>query len=150
MTRYFGELEYDATAIFSFAAGIPGFEDQDRFLFIDQPQNRPLVFMQSLKNRELCFIAVPVFVARPDYRLELAPEDLDAISLPPDRTPRIGEDVLCLGLVSITQDAGPTVDLAAPVVLNLATRKGVQAIRPDAAYSYQHPLLGHEEVSPCS
>jgi len=149
-TKYFGELEYNESVVFHFPAGIPGFEDQDRFLFVDQARNRPLVFMQSIKTPDLCFIAVPVFVVDPEYRLEVCPEDLAAIDLPLDHAPHIGQDVLCLGLVNVSKYAGPTVNLAAPIVVNLEARKGLQAIRPTGDYSYEHPLLPNEEMAPCS
>ena len=143
-SRYFGELDYSPEAAFEFPWGIPAFEDRTAFVYVEQPQNKPLVFMQSLDDPSLCFITVPVFVPDPAYQLRLSAED------PQDRPPKIGEDVLCLALVTVVEGADPTANLASPIVLNLRTRQGIQAIQPESEYSYRHPLLSREDVTPCS
>lgn len=149
MSKYFGELEYGPESVFRFPCGIPAFEDHKAFVFVEQPQNQPLVFMQSLSDANLCFIGVPVFVAAPEYDLHLTPEDLASINLPLDQSPRIGEDVLCLALVTISEGCDPTVNLASPIVLNLQTRQGIQAVQPASDYSYRHPLLPRGDLLPC-
>jgi flagellar assembly factor FliW len=150
VSKYFGELDYSTEAAFQFPEGIPAFEDQTAFVFLDQPQTHPLVFMQSLGNPGLCFIAVPVFVADPAYRPDLSPEDLALLGLSPGPLPQIGSDILCLTLVTVSEQADPTVNLASPIVLNLRNRKGVQAIQPSAGHSVRHPLLAQEDLVPCS
>lgn len=149
-SRYFGELEYSPDAAFQFAAGIPGFDDQTAFVFLEQPKNHPLVFMQSLARPDLCFIAVPVFVADPLYRLHLSSEDRESLELPFPPEPRIGADLVCLALVTLSEGADPTVNLASPIVLNLKNRKGVQSIQECSGYSMQHPLSSAAERPPCS
>ena len=150
MSKYFGEVDDSDGAVFQFTAGIPAFEDQTAFVFLDQPQTHPLVFMQSLVNPCLCFITVPVFVADPGYRLHLAPEDFVSLELSPEHAPRIGPDVLCLGLVTVSKGADPTVNLVSPIVLNLRNRKGVQIMQPSSGYSFRQPILAHEDLVPCS
>ena len=150
LSKYFGELEYSPEAAFQFAAGIPGFEDQTAFVFLDQPHNHPLVFMQSLSQPDLCFIAVPVFVADPRYKVNLSPEDRESLKLSSPLDPRIGVDVLCLALVTVREDADPTVNMASPIVLNLENRMGIQSIQERSPYSMQHPLSPPSEAPPCS
>jgi len=150
LSKYFGELEYSPEAAFQFAAGIPGFEDQTAFVFLDQPHNHPLVFMQSLSQPDLCFIAVPVFVADPRYKVNLSPEDRESLKLSSPLDLRIGVDVLCLALVTVREDADPTVNMASPIVLNLENRMGIQSIQERSPYSMQHPLSPPSEAPPCS
>jgi len=150
VSKYFGELNYSTEAVFQFAEGIPAFEDQTAFVFLEQPQTHPLVFMQSLVNPGLCFITVPVLVADPAYRPDLSPEDLALLELPPEPPPRAGSDILCLSMVTVSEQADPTVNLASPIVLNLRNRKGVQAILPSSGYSLRQPLLPREDLVPCS
>jgi flagellar assembly factor FliW len=150
VSKYFGELDYSTEAVFQFPEGIPAFEDQTAFVFLEQPQTQPLVFMQSLGDQGVCFIAVPVLVADPEYHPDLSPEDLALLGLSPEPPPQAGSDILCLTLVTVSEQADPTVNLASPVVLNLRNRKGVQAILPSSDYSLRHPLLAHEGLVPCS
>ena len=150
VSKYFGELDYSTEAAFQFPEGIPAFEDQTTFVFIEQPQTHPLVFMQSLVNPGLCFITVPVRVADPAYRPDLSPEDLALLDLPSEPPPQAGSDILCLALVTVSKGADSTVNLASPIVLNLRNRKGVQAILTSPGYSLRQPLLAREELVPCS
>jgi flagellar assembly factor FliW len=62
--------------------------------------------------------------------------------------PRIGEDVLCLAVLSM-RESGPTANLLAPVVVDLISHRAVQAVAPESDYSYQHALFPRE-AAPCS
>jgi flagellar assembly factor FliW len=149
-TVYFQELEYSNESVFDFPGGLPGFEDQIAFLFIEQPATRPLLFMQSLLNPSLCFLALPVLSVDPDYRLSLSSEDLTALSLDTGSKPKIGTDIGCFVLVTVTEDSSPTANMMSPIVVNLQTRKGIQSIPEASPYSLQHPLVLEKETAPCS
>ena len=149
-TTYFGELEYTSDSVFEFPSGIPGFEKHTRFLLVEQAQSHPLVFVQSLLSPELCFIAVPVRVVDPQYRLELSEEDLTSMEFPNSAQPRIGEDVACLALVTVTENADPTANLRSPLVLNLKRKVGFQIIHQDFGYSFRQPIQSCEEAAQCS
>lgn len=149
-TVYFPELEYKNESVFDFPSGLPGFEDQIAFLFIDQPQNRPLVFMQSLLNPGLCFMAVPVLTVDPGYRLNLSAEDLAALGFASCTAPKIGSEVGCFVLLTVTENWPPTVNLMSPIVVNLQSRRGIQAIPASSEYSLRHPLVLEKEPAPCS
>jgi len=142
-TKYFGFLEYMPDNLYDFPAGIPGFEENKQFLFIDQPVTKPLVYMQSLTDPGLCFVALPILCVDPEYRLHIGPEDLKLLRCAADRQPRIGDEVLCLALLSLAEQQPPTVNMLAPVVVNLKTRTGLQAIQIDTEYS-------HKQEVPCS
>lgn len=149
-TTYFGELEYHSDSVFEFPSGIPGFEEHTRFLLVEQVQSHPLVFVQSLLSPELCFIAVPVLAVDPQYRLELNEEDLASLQLPGAAQPRVGEDVACLALVTVTENVDPTANLRSPLVLNLKKRVGLQIIHQDTRYSFRQPIQSQEELTQCS
>jgi len=137
-TRYFGELDYNGDAIVDFRAGLPGFEHERRFILIDRPDLHPLVFMQSLATSGLCFLTLPVFTVVPDYRLEMAESDRSALDLPAE--PVIGRDVACLIIASIREEGSVTVNLLAPVVVALKTRRAVQAIHPESGYPHDYEI----------
>ena len=151
-TSNFGDIEYAASAVFHFPSGLPGFETERQFVFIEQPNTDPLMFMHSLSRADLCFIVLPILVADPHYRLSLAPEDRAELRLPGDLEPRIGEDILCGALVCAAsgEGGGPTANLLAPIVVNLKEGIGMQVIQTESGYSHQHPLFAQEELAPCS
>jgi len=139
-TRYFGPVEYDEGSVLVFPEGIPAFEQEKRFMVLRQPMNAPLVFLQSLATPGLCFVTLPVLAAAPGYRLRLSAEDLEALGFAGGRQPDIGRDVLCLAILSLEENAPPSVNLLAPVVVNLRTLRARQAIQTDSSYSLRQPL----------
>ncbi len=147
-TRHFGRIPAAAEAEFEFPRGLPGFEERRRFVPLRFEQSDPLIFLQSMEDPDLCFLTVPVLVVDRNYRLAAEPEDLESIGLPPEPQPSIGEDVLCLAVISAHPEAS-TVNLLAPVVVNLRNRKAVQAVAAESGYSHQHPLAP-EEAPACS
>jgi flagellar assembly factor FliW len=139
-TKYFGSLSCREEAVFKFPSGLPGFEQETRFVLIELPEHAPLVFLQSLAQPALCFLAFPILVAHPDYRLAVSAENLAALQLDDGRQPELGSEVLVLALISLHEGFSATANLMAPIVLNLKTHGGLQAIRQDALYSHQHPI----------
>jgi flagellar assembly factor FliW len=149
-TRDFGELPRDPSAEIEFPLGIPGFEDQRRFVLIEQHALTPLVLLQSLETSSLCFLAIAVSVLDPEYRSGIAPEDLRLLGLDENRQPRSGEEALFMAILSPSADGSFTANLLAPVVVNLRTRVGLQAVRSDRLYSHRHPLAPESPEQPCS
>ncbi|MGA2134226.1 MAG: flagellar assembly protein FliW [Bryobacteraceae bacterium] len=143
-TRYFGPVPYDQESILVFPDGIPAFECEKRFLILRQPINEPLVFLQSLDTPGLCFVTLPVLAAAPEFRLRLSPEDGEALGLPSGCPPVIGRDILCLAILSLQEDSPPTVNLLAPIVVNLRTLRARQAIQLESGYTLRESLPWRE------
>jgi len=139
-TRYFGPVEYEEESVMVFPDGIPAFEQEQRFLAISQPINAPLVFLQSVGNPNVCFATLPAQSACPGYKLRMAPEDVRALGFEKGRQPAIGRDVLCLVILALEENAPPTANLLAPIVVNLRTLRGRQAIQKDSPYSHREVL----------
>jgi len=145
-TKYFGTLSYEADAVLEFPDGLPGFEGLRRFVSVEMPEQRPLVFLQSLDDPEVCFLTLPARSVEAGYRLEMSAADRELLGF--QRRPRIGREALCL--IIITVDAQKiSANLLAPLVINLANRRGVQAILAESGYSHQH-VLAEEEAPVCS
>jgi flagellar assembly factor FliW len=150
-TDSFGELDFQESAVYRFPQGLPGFEEERAFLFLDRPGSEPLMFMQSLVTPKLCFILLPILAIDQAYDLVLDTEHLATLGLP-DPHPRIGEEVLCAAIVCAARrpDEVPTANLLAPVVVNLKGKLGMQVIQPGNRYSHCQPLFVQEELARCS
>ncbi len=147
-TNNLGRVAYEPESTILFPEGLPGFEQSRKFVAVTLEDSAPLVFLQSLEDPGLCFITLPVLAVDPHYRLEVEGDDLHRLGFPGERQPRLGEDVLCLAILSI-REGGPTANLLAPVVLNLRNRRAVQAVMAGSGYSHQHILIC-EEAPVCS
>ncbi len=139
-TQYFGTMSYREESVFNFPAGLPAFTNEKRFVPIELEQHSPLIFLQSLAQPALCFLAFPILVVDRGYRLAIAPDDLQALELSPDRQPDLASEVAVLALLSLHEGLPPTANLMAPIVVNLKTRQALQAIRQDSEYSHQHHI----------
>jgi flagellar assembly factor FliW len=123
-------------SILSFPAGLPGFDHRTHFTLVEAPGLAPIVFLQSLDDGDLGFLAAPVSAIAPDYALSLTPEDRQHLG--PDST--ASPELLCLALLCAPENGPLTANLLAPVVINLATRSAVQSVRADSLYSHQHRI----------
>lgn len=144
-TKYFGPAEYDEQDVVCFPVGLPGFEEERRFLPLNLPGHEPLIFLQSLATADLCFVTLPVLAAQPDYRLDVAEQDLETIGLDPKRQPKIGTEALCLTVLTIAENE-TTANLLAPLLINLKNRDAVQAVAAGLQYSHRHPIRQTEEA----
>ena|SRR5579863_382034 len=140
-TKVFGELEYQTESLFRFPSGLPGFEDHRSFVFLKKPGLEPLMFLQSVESRSLCFILLPIRALDDNFRLELTQDEIREIGLTSAQPPVIGKDILCAAMICTGDGDVPTANLMAPIVVNLHNNVGIQAIHPETGYSHRHPLL---------
>jgi len=150
VSRHFGVISFPEDAILLFQQGLPAFEQAKRFVLIERPAASPLVFLQSLDDPSLCFLAVSVLSVDCEYELGMSLEDLRLLDLDESRQPEIGREVACFAIVSAPQNRPATANLLAPVVVNLRTRVAIQAIRTDTSYSHQYALQRRQEAQECS
>lgn len=134
-SRWLGEIESDPQSELCFPAGLPGFENERMMLPVEIPAQRPLVYLQSLRDPEICFAAFPVFVIDSRFRLRLSEDERFALELPEDCDPIIGADVLCLALL-ISCAGEVRANLNAPVVINLHNSRAIQCVSFGTTTSY--------------
>ena len=140
-TQQFGTIDFDERDAVEFPLGLPAFETERRFVLIRRDEVKPVVFLQSLQDKSLCFVTLPVESLDPGYQPQISEEDWNLLGAESatDNERGFRRDLTMLAILSVT-DSRPTANLLAPVVVHRATGKGVQAIRMDNAYSHQHPV----------
>jgi flagellar assembly factor FliW len=149
-TKYFGSIAYEPESVIDFPQGLPGFEEERRFVVIEQAINKPIVFLQSLGRPELCFITLPVGGILPDYQGRLSAEEMRSLGLRDDVQPAPNAETLWLGIVALAEEGQATINLLSPIVINWTARLAVQAIQADLDYSHRHPLFAVSPEAPCS
>jgi len=137
-------MDYKEESVFNFPSGLPAFEQEKSFVFIETQEYAPLVFLQSLRQASLCFLALPVLAIDAEYKLAISAEDRTSLELDAGRAPTPENGILALALISLRDGFPPTANLMAPIVVNVEKRRGLQAIRIDRAYSHQHPVSATE------
>jgi len=115
-----------------FQNGLPGFPDEKRFVLLQNPEEKPFIWMQSTANPNLCFIVTSPFLFFPEYRPDVPDEELVGIG-----SPSLNE-LMLLTIIKIVNNSTPELhtNLKAPIIINLKDFKGSQVIvSNEAMYS---------------
>jgi len=139
-TTQIGLLEYVEQDVVEFAEGLPAFENERRFVVTECPENRPLIYLQSLQSPHLLFLTLRPRQIVPDYAPQIPPEELTLLGLAADRQPEEGREVALLAILSIETGGRVSANLMAPIVINLHSRQARQVIQTGTQYSHQHTL----------
>ena len=120
----------------TFSSGLPGFPGARRFALVRWGAfEGPYSLMVDLDRPDVRFLVMPPYVFFPDYVVDL--DDAIAARVHLERP----ED--CLLLVIVTLGAHPedaTANLLGPIVINLQTHEGVQAVLAESGHSTRVPL----------
>ena len=134
-TKFFGAVEIDETQIIEFPHGIPGFEKDHKFTVLKH-EDSPFHVLQSVERADLAFIIIELGKVVPDYEIDLPDEVVVELKLGKP------EESLVYAIVVLPSDISQaTVNLAAPLVINVKEKRGVQVILNNPAYGIKHPLF---------
>jgi flagellar assembly factor FliW len=135
-TMRFGEIEIDEEKIIDFRQGIPGFEQFHQYIIIQPDAESPFSFMQSLEDSNLSLIVTNPFIFYPAYDFELSDAILDELKI------EEREDVMTFSIISITSHlSNATINLLAPVIINIKKKLGKQIILHQSEYKTKHLLI---------
>lgn len=130
VTPRFGEVSFTAEDTIEFPWGLPGFPDLHRFLALSLDEQPGYVWLQSVDDPQTALPAADPWSIFADYEPRLpayATESLE-ISQPDEFT------LLCI--VVVTKNAAEmTMNLLAPVIVNLRTRRARQVMLEASNYS---------------
>jgi flagellar assembly factor FliW len=120
-----------------FAHGLPGSPGERRFGLVRWGAfEGPYSLMVDLDDPSVRFLVMPPYVFFPDYVVDL--DDATAARIHLERA----EDCLLLVIVTLTgRPEEATANLLGPVVINLDTREGTQAVLAESGYSTRTPLV---------
>ena len=136
-TRDFGEIEIEQERVISFVQPILVYERlTDYTLLYDKETGPGLVWLQSLEEKDVCFILLDPTALPMEYAPFVSEEEAQAL----------GEgELLYLPIVYIPENLKrSTVNLRSPIVVNPATRKAMQIILP-REFPTRVPLFEEEE-----
>lgn len=134
-TKFFGVTEWDDKAVIRFVKGIPGFETERSFIILESPDSL-FSCLQSVTDPEVAFVTASPFEFCPDYAFDL--DDALAAKLKLANL----NDALILGVVTVPpgEPQKATLNLRAPMVINLKANLGCQLILHDSDYPLRVPI----------
>jgi flagellar assembly factor FliW len=140
-TSRFGVLDALDDQMVVVDGGLLGFPDARRFVRVEIPDARGWLWLQSVDDPDLAFLAIDAFLFFPDYDLELPESDVAAIELETSTD----AEVLALVTVRRTDDdlmESITANLLGPLVINNRTKVGRQVVLSDSQYSTREIVSG--------
>lgn len=131
----FGACRYRDAEVLMFPWGLPGFGSLRRFLALNLEGQEKFVWLQSLDDLSVALPTSDPWTVFPDYAPQLPPYGTDSLDL------QQPEDFVTLGVVVVTAGAAEmTMNLLAPIVVNLRTRTGRQVTLETGGYSVRSPI----------
>jgi flagellar assembly factor FliW len=136
-TSRFGQLEVPKASIITVVNGVIGFPEWIKYTLLEY--NPPFSWLQSVENGSLAFVVVNGAEFGDDYSFPLPIGDRD-LDLKED------DDVAVVNLVSVRPNpTETTVNLKAPIIVNLRTLKGRQLVLDDSRFPVRMPLWSPDE-----
>ncbi|WP_297712208.1 flagellar assembly protein FliW [Clostridium sp.] len=118
-----------------FKKGIPGFDSLREFIITDLEDNKKFKVLQS-KESEISFVMTDPFEIYDNYEINLNDEIIKELEI---KNP---EDVLILSIITLGKTLETsTMNLKAPLVINIKNNLGKQYIMQNSKYETKHPLI---------
>lgn len=125
----FGSIEIDPEAMIRFPTGPVGFPGEQSFVLLRRSDDSPLAWLQSTRSPELAFPVVSAHALGHDY------PDVDPLPAAEDSGVAGHPSELAILVVLAAAPGTPaTVNLLAPIVVNVTTRVGAQIFLRDSRY----------------
>lgn len=130
-----GKITYDEDEIINFEKSIPGFNDIKRFI-LKEIEGSSFKLLQSIDDVTVGFVVISPFQVEENYEINLSEEVIKTLEI------KEATDVLLYSLVTLNSKVEKiTVNLKAPVVINVNNKKAEQFIIDKAKYKIKHPLM---------
>lgn len=128
--------------VMTFPKGLPGFEEETKFVLLDISEDIIFQILQSVKSPELAFFVVNPYLIFEDYSIQLNDHAIESLNIDDEK------DVAILTVMTLKEPfTKSTVNLKAPLVLNLANNRGKQYILNDDQYSMRAKIPQHKMES---
>ncbi len=137
-TRVFGEVNIDDNKIIHFENGIVGFPELQDFALVhdvEKGDNVGIRWMQSIQEPAFAMPVMDPLIVKDDYNPIVDDEVLKPIGAFEI------EEILVLTTVTVPKDLTKmSVNLKAPIVINVSERKAVQIILDGDEYQVKFPV----------
>ena len=140
-SRRFGTFDVPSAHVLHVPQGLVGFPDLHRYVVLDHRPGSPFKWLLSVDDPELAFAVANAGDLIPDYcpPLELAARLLDTDCA----------EIALFVIVTIPADpTRMTVNLMAPVVVDLRTRRARQIVLDDPRCPPDYLIVPHQESAP--
>lgn len=141
-TKHLGKIEIDENEIVDFEEGIPGFENEKKFVIIPMGLDLPFFTLQSVENQAAAFIVTSPFDIYTTYEFELGKNILEELQIQNEEQVRVYTILAIHGEMEKI-----TANLKAPIVINLEKNIGKQIILENFGYDVRYVVYQKSEFN---
>lgn len=135
-TKYHGVLNYEEEEIITFPNGMLGFENLNKFIMFSVEENPMFSILHSLEDKDIGFLVISPFEVMENYEVKLSDNIIQQLNITEEK------DVILLNTVTLNSKAeNITVNLRAPIVINIKQKLGEQIIVDNEEYLIKYPLI---------
>lgn len=140
-SKFFGEIGVGDRDMVTFEEGLPGFLQLHSFAVINDGSNEYISYLQSLEEKNVCFIMMPPIFIDKDYDIEISDSTVKKLGIEKP------EDIKLYAILTVPESfRNTTANLKAPIVVNTKNNKGIQEILDDERYSIRHRIVKESDV----
>lgn len=139
-TPRFGRIDFAAEDVLHLTSGLVGCPDWNDFLVVQHKEGSPYRWLQSIDDPDVAFLVVDPSVHFGDYAPEMPKRIAQELQMD-EETPRL---VYTIVTIPRGRPEDMTVNLAGPIVVNLATGQGKQVILEDERYLIRQRVFGEQ------
>ena len=136
-TTKFGEIEIDKNAIFDFVSPIIGFKNLKQYTIIDYKPDSPFKWLQSTEDMNLAFPITLCSFFGINYQFDIPDEEAQLLEI------ESADDVFVCNIANIpsSNPQGATINMLAPIIINLKNKKAMQIILKNTDFEVRHKLF---------
>lgn len=129
-TAHFGEVDFETNKKLTFEKGLPGLDDEKAFALLTQEDQKPICWLQSLVHWQIALPVINPFLIEPSYAFDITDSDVASLGV------ESVNDVCVLSVLVVPKNPNDmTVNLVAPIIINMKNWQGRQIILDDKRYS---------------
>ena len=130
---------------FEFVSPILGYDDEKEFILIEHKSNSNFKWLQSTKTPDLAFVVTMAGFFGIDYSYELPEDTQEELGI------ETADNVLTLNIVFVPHEnpSKATINLLAPLIFNIDTKKGAQVILTGTDFKVNHLLFEKAKEVTC-
>lgn len=141
-TKFHGEIEIKSDQLWNFPKGIPGFEEEKEFVLLPIEGNDMFQVLQSSKSTSVAFIVTNPYTLVEDYSFDIDEPTIELLNIEKP------EDVFVLGILTLKQPfETSTINLQAPLIFQMNSRKAKQMILNDNRFTTRHMIGQPKEAN---
>ncbi len=139
-TTRFGTLHVPEDQVIDLPSGILGFPEDKHYVLFNHQEGSPFFWLQSMDHGALAFALIDPFLIKPDYELQMTPEDTAVLQL--EEGEGALREVQPMAIVNISREEPRviTANLLGPVVINFRKRVAKQVVLDHQNYSHRFPV----------